>query len=217
MKHTLYFTDKPVIFADSAAELDAVDVLVEQPTAGFLRTKVLNLLETHNSIGVISPSADETFRCFVAEFAYVEAAGGVVLDDRGRWLMISRFGRWDFPKGHVEAGETHSETAVREIEEETGVRGKIRCPLCETWHAYYFEPTHRWEVKRTYWYCLDFVSCVALKPQEEEDIRSAVWCSSEEVERNLQNTFPTICCVAVAMKKNLDSGEATGEDAKAEG
>lgn len=30
-------------------------------------------------------------------------------------------GHWSFPKGHVEAGETEIETAVREIKEETGI------------------------------------------------------------------------------------------------
>ena len=34
-------------------------------------------------------------------------------------------GHWSFPKGHVEAGETEVETAVREIKEETGVDANI--------------------------------------------------------------------------------------------
>ena len=34
-------------------------------------------------------------------------------------------GHWSFPKGHVEAGETEVETAVREIKEETGVNAVI--------------------------------------------------------------------------------------------
>ena len=34
-------------------------------------------------------------------------------------------GHWSFPKGHMEAGETESETAVREILEETGLKVNI--------------------------------------------------------------------------------------------
>ena len=30
-------------------------------------------------------------------------------------------GHWSFPKGHVEPGETETETAIREIKEETGI------------------------------------------------------------------------------------------------
>jgi len=32
---------------------------------------------------------------------------------------------WSLPKGHVEAGETVEQTAVREVQEETGIRGSI--------------------------------------------------------------------------------------------
>ena len=35
-------------------------------------------------------------------------------------------GHWSFPKGHMEAGETEMETALREIREETGLRGVLR-------------------------------------------------------------------------------------------
>ncbi len=31
-------------------------------------------------------------------------------------------GHWSFPKGHIEAGEDHHETASRELQEETGIR-----------------------------------------------------------------------------------------------
>ena len=47
--------------------------------------------------------------------------------DRTELLLIKhRFGgHWSFPKGHVEAGETEVETAMREIKEETGVNALI--------------------------------------------------------------------------------------------
>jgi 8-oxo-dGTP pyrophosphatase MutT (NUDIX family) len=53
-------------------------------------------------------------------------AGGVVYrykSDKVQILMIQdTLGRWSIPKGHVEEGEQLEQTAVREIQEETGLR-----------------------------------------------------------------------------------------------
>lgn len=61
------------------------------------------------------------------------SAGGLVLDRRGheaRGALIGRLDRrgrllWSLPKGHVETGETEEQTAVREVAEETGIRGTV--------------------------------------------------------------------------------------------
>jgi ADP-ribose pyrophosphatase YjhB (NUDIX family) len=44
------------------------------------------------------------------------------LDRRGRLL-------WSLPKGHLETGETAEDAAVREVREETGIRGRVIAPL----------------------------------------------------------------------------------------
>jgi 8-oxo-dGTP pyrophosphatase MutT (NUDIX family) len=61
------------------------------------------------------------------------SAGGLVLDLSGPVPMGALIGRtnrrgrllWSLPKGHVEAGETAEQAAVREVAEETGIRGDI--------------------------------------------------------------------------------------------
>ncbi len=61
------------------------------------------------------------------------SAGGLVLDrldtDASAALIgrLDRRGRmlWSLPKGHVEPGETETDTAVREVAEETGIRGTV--------------------------------------------------------------------------------------------
>jgi 8-oxo-dGTP pyrophosphatase MutT (NUDIX family) len=61
------------------------------------------------------------------------SAGGLVLDRRGpgaNGALIGRLDRrgrllWSLPKGHVERGETEEDTAVREVMEETGIRGAV--------------------------------------------------------------------------------------------
>jgi ADP-ribose pyrophosphatase YjhB (NUDIX family) len=65
------------------------------------------------------------------------SAGGLVVDRSGpepRAALIARHDRrgrlvWSLPKGHVEDGETPEQAAVREVEEETGIRGTVVAPL----------------------------------------------------------------------------------------
>ena len=66
------------------------------------------------------------------------SAGGLVVDRNGggpaRAALIGRTDRrgrllWSLPKGHVEAGETAEDAAVREVAEETGITGRVVAPL----------------------------------------------------------------------------------------
>ncbi len=52
-----------------------------------------------------------------------KSAGAVVFNTRmGKYLLLHYpAGHWDFPKGHVEAGESELQAARREIKEETGL------------------------------------------------------------------------------------------------
>ena len=58
------------------------------------------------------------------------SAGGVVVRVRDgmREGLLIRIRRdvYELPKGHVEAGETIEQAAIREIHEETGIRGELR-------------------------------------------------------------------------------------------
>ena len=62
-------------------------------------------------------------------------AGGVVYrieNGRPEILVLTarrRSDEWVFPKGHIEAGETSEQTAVREVREESGVSATIIAPL----------------------------------------------------------------------------------------
>jgi ADP-ribose pyrophosphatase YjhB (NUDIX family) len=61
------------------------------------------------------------------------SAGGLVLDRPGEEASAALIGRldrrgrllWSLPKGHLEAGETTTEAAVREVHEETGIAGTV--------------------------------------------------------------------------------------------
>ncbi len=70
------------------------------------------------------------------------SSGGVVHDARGRILLIKRADEatWCLPKGTVEPGETLEQTAVREIEEETGLRVRLAAPVQTIEYSYYWPP-----------------------------------------------------------------------------
>jgi len=55
-----------------------------------------------------------------------KSCGCIVLDKRMVLLVKHNSGHWDFPKGHVEEGESEVETAIREVKEETGVDVEVR-------------------------------------------------------------------------------------------
>ncbi len=65
------------------------------------------------------------------------SAGGLVVDRTAGMPRVALIGRldrrgrllWSLPKGHVEAGETHEDAAVREVEEETGIKGRVLAAL----------------------------------------------------------------------------------------
>ncbi len=54
------------------------------------------------------------------------SCGCIIVKDRKVVLVQSgKYGHWSFPKGHMEAGETELETAIREVKEETNIDVKI--------------------------------------------------------------------------------------------
>lgn len=85
------------------------------------------------------------------------SAGGLVVDDAGRVLLIrARDLRnqpvWTLPKGALNAGETSAEAAVREVREETG----YRCEVVRELEAvtYWFQRNGQRIRKTVRWYLM---------------------------------------------------------------
>ena len=111
-------------------------------------------------------------------------AGGVVLrhvGDRIDILMIQdRMGRWTIPKGHVEAGESIEQTAVREVGEETGLTELRLGDKLDKIHFF-----HRKEGKliftTTHVFLMEALGDTdAVIPEDSEGITDAKWFEAEE-------------------------------------
>ncbi len=193
-QYTIYFADKSLTISSEEPENERPDkVFVRRFSFGeaITRAKILQFFEISNNLWLILPDPDRAFTDLGREFVAVEAAGGVVRREDGELLMIYRNGRWDLPKGRCEAGERVEESALREVEEETGVGGlRLVRPLCQTLHAYNLYG--RWELKRTHWFEMATASMAPLQPQQEEGITRAEWLTPAELQALLPGCFPTI-------------------------
>lgn len=127
---------------------------------------------------------------FKAYFDYLEAAGGVVKNKEDKILFIYRLNKWDLPKGKVEKGETTEIAAVREVEEECGIRHLIRKELITTTYHIYFQGNLK--LKATYWYRMNYGGEENLIPQNEEGITLAEWKNRDEIPKVLTNTYENI-------------------------
>ncbi len=109
------------------------------------------------------------------------SAGGVVYvkdNNTTRILLIlDRCQKWTLPKGKIEDGETYSETALREIEEETGIKGRIIKPLDKVYYEYY-HPTNEKIEKEVHYYLVEADS-TSIHVQVSE-INSAEWFTLED-------------------------------------
>lgn len=128
---------------------------------------------------------------FISLFWYVEAAGGMVFNDKSECLFIHRFGKWDLPKGKIEKNETKPEAAIREVQEETGlIEVSILDELPSTFHI--FDYKGKKVLKRTYWYKMLYTGKEEPTPQLEEEITAAVWIKPERIDDIYLNTYASL-------------------------
>ncbi|HWV29916.1 ADP-ribose pyrophosphatase YjhB (NUDIX family) [Dyadobacter sp. BE34] len=133
-----------------------------------------------------------------AQYKVIKAAGGVVVKD-GKWLFMYRRKMWDLPKGKLDKGENSKVAAIREIEEETGVKALIRDKICTTWHTYTLNNSRI--LKRTKWYLLDCLDDSQMSPQAEEQIEKLDWYEPSDVKPLLIQSYSSIRYVVDSLNK----------------
>jgi len=128
---------------------------------------------------------------FLKKLPNVVAGGGKVFNDKGEVLFIYRNDKWDLPKGKTEKNEDIETTAIREVEEETGVKGlEIIKPLETTYHI--FKRNGRYRIKITYWFEMKTSYNGKLVPEEKEGITKVAWLNKKEIAQVLENSYANI-------------------------
>ena len=198
MHYKIYIKDKPFFLTEELEEEilpyshhdDAI--LIDELSSQGLHTALHEIAQEKVHALIYRHSPLEALKtAFWKKFMPIQAAGGLVLDDEGRVLMMFRRNKWDLPKGKVDEGEDTQTAAIREVQEETGIES-IDCGdlLLITYHTYndYGHPM----IKETYWYSMKAKSGQALKPQLEEDITEVGFYDAADVVIHCTNTFPSI-------------------------
>lgn len=189
----IFYNDRILAFnEDASSDIQSAKILHFDDNTESAIKLFLNSSDCYNL--VILGASDDAALCLLKKvFTVIEAGGGRVTDKQGRMLFIFRSGRWDLPKGWLEAGETLAQCAVREVSEECGLsvadivnEGK----LITTYHIYPFKDG--FALKVTHWFRMIYVGDGETKPQTEEDISEVRWIAQNEIGEVLKNTYGNI-------------------------
>lgn len=154
----------------------------------------VDMLEKNNNfrqVTIYGKDGEQLFREFSTQFTILEAAGGLVFNREGQGLLIYRLGTWDLPKGKIDPGETPEQAAVREVQEETGLKEVALGEFLQmTYHTYRHLKKGR-ILKPTYWYRMTTPE-TKLTPQTDESIEKAEWKSVSGFLESGLNVYPNI-------------------------
>ncbi len=116
---------------------------------------------------------------------YEFSSGGVVVDDKHFVLVIKTKNLknqtvYTFPKGHIEKGETSKQAAIREVEEETGVKPEIIKKIKDV--EYWFYKDSQKINKKVTWYLM---KPKEIKSNPNIEVEEVLWYNIKDVENIL--------------------------------
>lgn len=191
--YRIYINQAVLIIADSSAQGPEEGCQKLQLEELNFRQFVHDLLRENRPAKYIieDGQADLVLKKLAVSVQTIQAAGGLVKNEKGEHLFIFRRGKWDLPKGKVDDGENVEQAAKREVEEECGIKVSQAGPLLGiTYHMY--ELHGDLILKPTTWYSMKVVGQHVLVPQIEEDITEVRWLPTSGLELVLQNTYPLV-------------------------
>ena len=196
--YKVFVNDKPLFLTNEIKKetdfkfflLESADI--NQIIINFFQNKIQQAYLYH-------PDEKEIMKTLKAKIPVTKAGGGLVYNKNGAVLFIFRNGKWDLPKGGIEKGEEIEDTAIREVEEETGVTGlKIIKKLQKTYHI--FKRNGRYKLKITHWYEMKTDYEGTPTGQIEEGIEKVAWLTPDEIKEALKNSYENIKLLFVKEK-----------------
>lgn len=190
VRYKVYFDNRVITLSTEPDRLQKYSLFHKYHEKTQLYNQISQFVENQEliSLNVFSTKIDSLWNTFCGYFVFVEAAGGLVKHESGKYLFIKRYGRWDIPKGHIEPGETPEACALREVTEECNIMGhSIEGPLPPSYHTYLYDG--RPHMKKTHWFSMRYSGKMITEPQAEEGITHAEWLAPGEIAKIRENTF----------------------------
>jgi 8-oxo-dGTP pyrophosphatase MutT (NUDIX family) len=193
--YKVFFNDRKLFLTDNFSKHFQVNYGLFYKYRDIDDLKELVQLYTHlsriDTLYLFSHDIEELREAFRKCFIPIIAAGGLVKNEKGEFLLIHRRGRWDLPKGKLSKKETVEEAAIREVEEECGIKGvQLVKPLMSTYHTYLIEEGIA--LKKTSWYEMVYTGRSQPSPQLEEGITEVEWVPANKLAPYLNECFPAI-------------------------
>lgn len=187
--NVLFIAEKPVKHLPGFKKVNVVSFEKSDPFE-----KIIRLFDHQRGerlcYCVIGDDVPQMWRKFRKHYQLVVAGGGLVRNEKNKILFIFRNGKWDLPKGKTEPNEDIETTALREVQEECGIKHLIIIRhLTDTYHTY-GSPFNR-KLKKTVWFRM-YSEDKNLVPQVKEGITKIKWKKEQKLEKILENTFPSI-------------------------
>ena len=186
----IFYKEKPIIISEKKSDLKNSLIIDPELVENLDLLKLLTKKKI-NSIGLFSNEFELMINIFKKKFPEIIAAGGKVINNKSEILFIYRNKKWDLPKGKAEKNEIISETALREVEEETGIKDlSIIKPLEKTYHI--FKRGGKNYLKTTYWFEMKSDFNGKFKPQKKEGITRVEWIGIENLSSVLPKSYANI-------------------------
>jgi 8-oxo-dGTP pyrophosphatase MutT (NUDIX family) len=194
----IYFNDKPLFLCDTVDETVGPfihhddTVFIDELNTHTVKAMIHEMEQEKIHAGVFyHASLDNLKKAFYKKFILVQAGGGLVENEKGEIMLIFRKGKWDLPKGKLDKGESLEECAIREVQEETGLRQvKILSPITTTYHTYH--EGARFILKESYWYKMKTTGGQKLVPQTAEGIEAIRWVKPADLKKYYNECYPSV-------------------------